>query len=679
MSDHQRHRDAELQRRNEASAKGRDIGGIPLVGDPDRRESCRLSLRLFCETYNPEAFHFGWSGDHLEAIARIEEAAITGALYAFAMPRGSGKTTICRMAALWVLSYAHRRYPFIIGANAPKAQDTLDAIKTFMRYLPEWGEDFPEIAYPVRRLEGIAHRAAGQTCGGESTMIAWAKDQITLPTVNKPANWRAEWGGGKSDRAPTAGAVISVSGLTGDGIRGSVKTLATGEQIRPDFVLLDDPQTDESAASLTQNESRERLISGAVLGMAGPGRRIAAVMPCTVIYHDDMADRLLDRVKHPLWRGTRTKMLTEMPSNLDAWEAYREVYIRCAQQEPPDYAESNAYYAAHREALDAGALAAWDERKEDDEVSAIQHAMHLWLRDPDTFMAEYQNEPVVDASAGDAGLTAGMVRGRLCGLPEGVCPADTEHVTAFVDVGKWRLHYAVVAWSRGAVGSVIAYGTEDVIDPDRVTVEVAILQALRELKDRWESSPWEVEGGGTRHADLCMVDAGNWNTAIYEFVREAGKPWMAAMGLSAWRPKETNRKQGIVAGDHYYQARQPNGLSVVNQDHDYWVKWLHDRWLTSPYDDNGEHRRQGSMALWGGEATVHMAFARHQVSEMWTIPQVGPDGKAKRGYWRKSGPNHWLDCMYGASVAGHLVGVRLVDQSAVRGGKRKRATGAWSR
>jgi hypothetical protein len=58
--------------------------------------ACRKSLRLFCETYNPEAFYLGWSDDHLRAIDRIEEAATLGALFAFAMARGSGKTTICR-------------------------------------------------------------------------------------------------------------------------------------------------------------------------------------------------------------------------------------------------------------------------------------------------------------------------------------------------------------------------------------------------------------------------------------------------------------------------------------------------------------------------------------------------------------------------------------------------------
>lgn len=79
------------------SENARDIGELPLIKDVERRDACRFDLKLFCETYNAEAFYFGWSDDHLKVIARIEEAVLQGALYAFACPRGSGK----RPCAAW--------------------------------------------------------------------------------------------------------------------------------------------------------------------------------------------------------------------------------------------------------------------------------------------------------------------------------------------------------------------------------------------------------------------------------------------------------------------------------------------------------------------------------------------------------------------------------------------------
>ena len=60
---------------------------------------------------------------------------------------------------------------------------------------------------------------------------------------------------------------------------------------------------------LSQCATRERIIAGAVLGLAGPGKKIAGIMPCTVIHPGDLADRILDREKHPEWNGERTKLV----------------------------------------------------------------------------------------------------------------------------------------------------------------------------------------------------------------------------------------------------------------------------------------------------------------------------------------------------------------------------------
>src|SRR5574338_466846 len=109
-SEYERRKDQEGERQRQLSATSRDIGAIPRIANVRRRAKCKNSLRLFCQVYNANAFSLDWSEDHLQAIARIEEAATRGALYAFALPRGAGKTSICRMAALWALSYGYSRY-----------------------------------------------------------------------------------------------------------------------------------------------------------------------------------------------------------------------------------------------------------------------------------------------------------------------------------------------------------------------------------------------------------------------------------------------------------------------------------------------------------------------------------------------------------------------------------------
>lgn len=41
--------------------------------------------------------------------------------------------------------------------------------------------------------------------------------------------------------------------------------------------------------------------------------------------------------------------------------------------------------------MDEGAVIAWPERFNHDELSAVQHAMNWWLQNEAAFFAEYQN------------------------------------------------------------------------------------------------------------------------------------------------------------------------------------------------------------------------------------------------------------------------------------------------
>lgn len=667
------YRESQAEISRERSASGRDIGEIPPIANVRRRGRCRGSLRLFCETYNPDAFALDWSEDHLRAIARIEEAAMHGALYAFAMPRGNGKTSLCRHAALWVLSYHHSRYVFIIGANDSKAKDSLAALRMFIRFLPTYAEDFPEIAFPAQQLAGIANRASGQTCGGEPTLIEWAADKIVLPTVKPPSNWPKSWELRADGMVPTSGSVVSVSGLTGEGIRGSLKTLSTGEQVRPDFVLIDDPQTAESAHSRIQNQAREQLIAADVLGMAGPGKSISAAMPCTVIAPGDFIDRILDRSKHPLWRGERTRMMKSMPTNLEAWDRYFEVYRECVLDEPPDLGPANKYYKQHREELDAGAEAGWEARKLDTEVSAIQSAMHLYYRDRRAFFAEYQNDPLPLEIAGKIeDLDAGSIGAKCTGEKRGVVPDSFSRVTAFVDVGAELLYWCKVAWDDAFAGSVIDYGTY----PEQSRSYFANADARPSLKDRFphHDATARVYAGlkeclagqifvGERKPDRCLIDAG-WNTAlVHQFCRQhpLAALLMPSMGwgigasglpMSAWP-----RKPGETPGDHWRIRPSPTGGGrQIIFDANHWKTFVAQRLMTPTAG-------VGSMGLFG-TARDHDLFIDHLLAEY----RIETEGRGRKVQEWKARPerndNHWLDCLVGCAVAASLAGLRWSASAA---------------
>ena len=196
-----------------------------------------------------------------------------------------------------------------------------------------------------------------------------------------------------------SGAIIKVAGITGR-IRGMKYKRADGQTVRPSLVVLDDPQTDESARSLSQCATRESILAGAVLGLAGPGKKISGIMPCTVIRPERHGRQHPDRATSiPEWNGERTKMVYSFPTDEKLWQRYAE--MRAESLRSGDAGEeATEFYGANREAMDEGAVIAWPERFNHDELSAIQHAMNLKLQDEAAFFAEYQNEPLPE-EAGD--------------------------------------------------------------------------------------------------------------------------------------------------------------------------------------------------------------------------------------------------------------------------------------
>ncbi|MEF8788400.1 MAG: hypothetical protein V5A84_04970, partial [Planctomycetota bacterium] len=146
MKDRARERNARL------STSGRDIAPLPEIVDPDRRRAAGEDFQLFCREYFPGTFYLPWSADHEKVVRKIEEAVLHGGLFALAMPRGSGKTSLCERACIWAILYGHRRFVCLIGSDEGHARTMLDTIKTELESNDRLLEDFPEAVHPVRRL-----------------------------------------------------------------------------------------------------------------------------------------------------------------------------------------------------------------------------------------------------------------------------------------------------------------------------------------------------------------------------------------------------------------------------------------------------------------------------------------------------------------------------------------------
>ncbi len=690
--------DSYIQRSREyrarVSSRGRDIGPIAAISDVKRHESCRFDFKEFCEAYNAPAFYLGWSQNHLDAIARISDGILNGALYAYAMPRGSGKSTLAKMAVLWAVSYGHRFYPFLIGATASKAQRMLDSIKIWMRFNRPYIDDFPHISQAAIELQGRGTGCTNQNCEGTPTLMTWTKNELVLPTVPCPPNMPAEY---RSELAPTSGTIIGVSGLTGDEIRGSLKTTA-GRELRPDFCLLDDPQTDASARSETQTAHRLELITGAVLGMAGPDKTISFVMPCTCIEENCVASQLTDRTKNPLFRGHRSSMISKLPDNLPLWDKYFSVYESCMLLEPPDITAANNFYLKHRSDLESGTVATWVDRKHDNEISAIQHAMHLYKRDAKTFFSEYQNQPV-STTTGKAYLTAREISEKTSGYKRFRVPLEVEKITAFIDVQQELLFYCVVGWSAQFSGFILDYGTypqqtRQTFSKTNLSVKLSskwpnisekarIYQALGQLTGHMQNTRFERDNDGAdMKIDRIGIDSRYQTTTVRRFLRDVKSPLLIPTmgGAYGINEKPMNHPDNIKKwttggrrlGVNWRQQSARDGVRTIEVNPNFWKTFIHELLLTSIAET-------GSLSLFTGAAGQHTLFAQHLTAER-VETKTAKYGQVD--IWKEkpgAGDNDFFDCVVGCAVIASVEGITAAGVEQITRKRKQSGGGSWDK
>lgn len=571
-------------------------------------------------------------------------------------------SSLSEAAAVWAMLYGHREFVCLVGATETAALEMLESIRTEIESNELLDADFPEVCYPISKLEGIVSRANGQTVHGERTRITWTANEIVLPTVKDSVS---------------SGIIVRCAGITGR-IRGMRYKRSDGRSVRPDLVIVDDPQTRDSARSLSQNRTRERILSGDILGLAGPGRKIAGIMPCTVIERGDMADVILDRDKHPEWNGERCKMLYAMPSHMELWEEYFSVMDE-SLRELGNISRATEFYRENRDRMDDGAVVAWPERHNDDEESALQNAMNLMHRDHFAFSSEYQNEPMSDDEDMDRMLSADEIASKTNGLDRMVVPLDCHRLTMFVDVQKTCLFYTVCAFADDFTGSVIEYGTfpeqntrrfslstitRRLCDIYKSSVEAQLYSGISALVKDKASCVYSREDGTELQIGLIAIDA-NWGIStdiVYQFCRQTefrGRVIPAHgryVGASSKPMSEYRKKPGERVGLNWIVTSSASQRAIrhIAFDTNFWKSFVHER-LASPIGD------RGCLTLYGSRPYEHELYAEHMTAEF----RVRTQGRGRTVDEWKLRPdrsdNHWLDCTVGCAVLASSMGCALPE------------------
>ncbi|WP_230252444.1 terminase gpA endonuclease subunit [Rhodopirellula halodulae] len=633
---------------------------------------CKYDLLLFLQAYFPGSTGLGPFGQgQIEAITRLERAILHHGRFVNAMPRGFSKSTISELALLWAILYGHRSYGVILAATKDAADQAIHGMMTEVQENDLLFEDFPEACVPIRRLEGKPQRCNGQTFMGQKTHPKLNADQLVFPRIP----------GSLSSESVIQARVIN-------SIRGLRHKRTSGAQIRPDFVILDDIQTDSLAVSPTQVEKLKQTIAKSVARLGGHGTNLSMVMNCTVIAEGDLVDQLCSD-KHPEWQSIRIKMVPKMPDRLD--DLWLKDYARIRTNYDSDdilgqekaWEAATEFYQKNRKAMDTGSEVGWRNIPlPEGEISPLQHAINVLVDDGEAaFLSECQNSPKKLVAAGIREIRPAEIKNRTNDFDRFVIPDGTTEVVFHCDVHNAVLFYSVAAIKANFTAQIVDYGTfpeqphnnftlytvrnqmRDVLGVP--TVEEAVKEGVKAVSEIICGRDWVTPNGESVPVGLGLYDVGYLPDQVAAGIRasEFKQILMGArgrfieLGRMAMTDYDTSRKRMLRCGPNprrprwYVPPESINGVHTITFDANYWKSVAAAR-LTQDRETPGE------WSLFGNHRTDHGAYAEHLAAE----EAIERSEKGQTGIvWKKkpNRDNHFWDSFVGCVVAASVKGVQL--------------------
>jgi predicted phage terminase large subunit-like protein len=311
------------------------------VAQRERKKRAATDFGYFCAIYFPHYVTSAASGFHTWLYDRLpglihNPSKSAGAREAIAAPRGNAKTTHGQMFILWCIVYGYKRFPVVMSDASDQAAAILEGIKVELEVNPRLAQDFPD--------------AVGQGRVWQVGVIV-TRNQVKVQA----------FGSGKRLRGVRHGAY------------------------RPDLCWLDDLENDENVRSPEQRDKLEAWIDKAVEPLGPPDGSMDIIYVGTILHYDAVLAR---KLRNPLWRATVFRAIGRWPDRMDLWERWEEV-LRNEDEEAAD-----AFYAANREPMDAGAEVLWPT------VQPFVKLMKIRVRiKVGPFDCEYQNDPVSSEDA----------------------------------------------------------------------------------------------------------------------------------------------------------------------------------------------------------------------------------------------------------------------------------------
>jgi hypothetical protein len=576
----------------------------------------------------------------------------TGTSITDAAPRGFGKTSLLWGMAMFGVLTGLTRFPVVIGWKASAGAELLDQWLGALSGNERLAADYPCQCAPFiesvqsTRLKGILRKLDPEEKAGCD--VRKVRGLVILPDVQEP----------------TTGRRMKQCALAGASMNGSIKGLnvglLSGETLRPDVALLDDPQDEKTADSESLVKKVIKKIDYGIRSLAGPRRRLTVMAAVTCVNVGDVSEHLLTRP------GTEIIKIGQITTWPDGW-AEKDSTVRAmwdewnaerldGLQNLDGGKKARAYYRAHKAEMTAGMAVSWNERYHvgDDVRPGDPDALFAAMWDfydlgELAFMAERQNEPIKEDVSVYALNQDHIIARTDHDRPPLYVPEWSQTVIAATDINpSYALTTVVVAFGANQRAAVIWYGTAPLkVDAERTDAErkAAIMAALEQhgtaTLARMPRPPddWIIDGGGS--PENTVVDFASVSRRI------CGIQAFAAFGRAAKQYRPTHRTAKSLK---VYEQAHIVFVSSMQQ----WIIWNADYWREQAQRSwTGTLGGPGSCDLFRGS---HVEFAAQIIREQ-LAGKIELNGRMLYDWRTLPGPHDYGDCMAEAFAMAAVRGV----------------------
>ena len=507
MADRHKNRtlESEAARKRESRAAGNEIVRQG-PADAARRRRLEKNPEKWLQWYFPNIFTLPFSDGHREIIRAIVRTDAAGKDMVVAAPRGEGKTNIMRYMTIYLVVTKRAKFPAMGGwqsRSASEAFSTWVIAITSERLVADYPEYFAPFAVSTH-----ANRLPRLHWQGEDRPTGAAIKSKLMQIV-----------------FPDGLGAIAAGSLQGD-VKGLNITTADGMSLRPDKLLLDDPQDVKRAADPKFVADTLKQIDTQWLCLAGPDSRISMMVACTIYAPDDVGESLGKRRNTVFVRIPR---VVSWPVDFEKPESRtRQLWDRWFDLYDDDKTRDMAFkfYRRNKKAMCEGFAVSWKYRfdKAKGDPDAFFSAMvDYYTKGRDAFFSEYQNQPVAHETKYYE-LKPKHVLEHIVELHENEVPEDTVFVSLSTDINySYGLTYEASAFTRSGACHVFAKGVwcqkPLPISAKDTNIEQRqrLVKKALEIMAAWvDVQPWNL--------DVWYIDAGGEQfDTVTSFCRKAKK------------------------------------------------------------------------------------------------------------------------------------------------------------